>query len=199
MWTGTRTAGASPFSCRLFVARQGGEPAGRDRWDAGVRDAGAVHEPRPRDRLRAGIFHFRQGASPKATGCSRGQPSCSDPRDRGGRGIQGLPGPAQCSGLKIPTSLMHQELETLPGLSVSRKIEFEGSFDLSSLRGKEGVGRGIAVAGLRIRTRLCPPPDRPGRRPVRRTGAAAVRAEQFTAKMAGAVEAAGFAAVRRGD
>jgi AraC-like DNA-binding protein len=54
-----------------------------------------------------------------------------------GTGIQGWSEPAQMLALKIPTALMYQELESLLGRTAAGPLDFEGSFDLTSHRGKE--------------------------------------------------------------
>ena len=113
--------------------------------------------------------------------------------------IQGWAEPTQMLGLKIPASLMHQELETLLGRSPRQSLEFEGSFDLSSHRGREWRSAvELLVAGMRSPDSLLSSPLM-----ARAAVEYAVRGlllsapNNFSEELAGAVEAAGSAAVRR--
>lgn len=114
-------------------------------------------------------------------------------------GIQGWSEPTQLLGLKIPTSVMHQELEALLGRSAGQELAFEGSFDLTSHRGKEWRSAvELLVAGLRNPNSLLTAPL---------MGQAAVQyavrglllsaPNNYSEELAGDAEAVGSAAVRR--
>ncbi|WP_457964250.1 AraC family transcriptional regulator [Arthrobacter sp. D1-29] len=113
--------------------------------------------------------------------------------------LQGWSEPTQLLGLKIPTSLMHQELEALLGRSAEKELAFEGSFDLTSHRGKEWrAAVELLIAGVSN-------PDSLLSSPLMAHAAVqyAVRGlllsapNNFSEELAGDAEAVGSAAVRR--
>jgi len=113
--------------------------------------------------------------------------------------IQGWSEPTQMLGLKIPAALMHQELEALLGRSPRQPLEFEGSFDLTSHRGKEWRSAvDLLVASLRSPDSLLSTPL-----VARAAVQYAVRGlllsapNNFSEELAGAVETVGSASVRR--
>jgi AraC-like DNA-binding protein len=113
--------------------------------------------------------------------------------------IQGWSEPAQMLGLKIPTSLMHQELEALLGRSPKRPLAFEGSFDLSSHRGREWRSAvELLVASMRNPDSLLSTPLM-ARAAVEYSvrGLLLSAPNNFSEELAGAAEASGSAAVRR--
>jgi AraC-like DNA-binding protein len=113
--------------------------------------------------------------------------------------IQGWSEPTQMLGLKIPAALMHQELEALLGRSPRQPLEFEGSFDLTSQRGKEWRSAvDLLVASLRSPDSLLSTPL-----VARAAVQYAVRGlllsapNNFSEELVGAVETVGSASVRR--
>ena len=113
--------------------------------------------------------------------------------------IQGWSEPTQMLGLKIPTSLMHQELEALLGRSPKRPLAFEGSFDLSSHRGREWRSAvELLVASMRNPDSLLSTPLM-ARAAVEYSvrGLLLSAPNNFSEELAGTVEAVGSAAVRR--
>lgn len=113
--------------------------------------------------------------------------------------IQGWSEPARMLGVKIPTSLMHQQLEALLGRSPRRPLAFEGSFDLSSHRGREWR------SSVELLAASMSSPDSLLSMPLMARAAVeySVRGlllsapNNFSEELAGTVEAVGSAAVRR--
>jgi AraC-like DNA-binding protein len=113
--------------------------------------------------------------------------------------IQGWAEPTQMIGLKIPTALMYEELEALLGHSPGQALDFEGSFDLTSHRGKEWRSAvELLISSLRRPDSLLSTPL-----VARAAVQYAVRGlllsapNNFSEELAGTVEAVGSAAVRR--
>jgi AraC-like DNA-binding protein len=113
--------------------------------------------------------------------------------------LQGWSEPARMLGLKIPTAMMHGELEALLGHPPRRPLAFEGSFDLTSHRGKEWRSAvELLISSLRRPDSLVSSPLM-----ARAAVQAAVRGlllsapNNFSEELGGAVEAVGSTAVRR--
>jgi AraC-like DNA-binding protein len=116
-----------------------------------------------------------------------------------GTGIQGWSEPTQMLGLKIPATLMHQELDALLGRSAGPELAFEGSFDLTSQRGKEWRSAvELLVASLRNPESLLTTPLM-AQAAVQYTvrGLLLSAPNNYSEELAGNVEAVGSAAVRR--
>lgn len=116
-----------------------------------------------------------------------------------GTGIQGWSEPAQMLGLKIPTNLMHQELDVLLGRSAGPQLAFEGSFDLTTQRGREWRSAvELLVASLRNPDSLLTAPLM-AQAAVQYTirGLLLSAPNNYSEELAGNVEAVGSAAVRR--
>lgn len=116
-----------------------------------------------------------------------------------GTRIQGWSEPTQMLGLKIPTSMMHQELEALLGRSAGPELAFEGAFDLTTQRGKEWRSAvELLIGSLRNPDSVLAAPLM-ARAGVQYTvrGLLLSAPNNYSDQLAGNVEAVGSAAVRR--